>query len=381
MISSPRIGVLVVDSSMVMCHLVAKYLGAADDLSVVGVARDPAAAVALAHSHHPEVVTIDASMPGEQAASIIAAIIAERPVRVVIVSAAPESEARAALRGLALGSVEYVAKPDQGLPGEHNRMGRDLVAAVRRAATTERRGFPPTDQPTAPSLPRTMPPRATEAPRPPGPAPRPLAPASQLVVIGTSTGGPGHLHALVPRLARPLDAGIIIIQHMPHSFTRSLAKRLDAECDITVREAEEGDVLASDVALMAPGDYHLLVTRNGTVHLSHEPPLHGVRPALDLTLESAALQFGSNLLAVVLTGMGVDGARGAAEVKRKGGFVFAEHESTCVVYGMPRAVIEQGSSDRVVPLFEMSEVVTSWIHARDRSLFRPAQAMKMPVTG
>src|SRR5262249_17522071 len=138
---------------------------------------------------------------------------------------------------------------------------------------------------------------------------------------------------------------------------------------------------AAGVALMAPGDYHLVVTSKTQIHLHREPPIHGVRPSLDVTLESAARQFGERLLAVILTGMGVDGARGAAAVKAQGGSVFAEHSSTAVVYGMPRAVVERGHADQVVPLYEMSEVITSWIEAMSRAPRRPAQTMRTPVTG
>jgi two-component system chemotaxis response regulator CheB len=207
------------------------------------------------------------------------------------------------------------------------------------------------------------------------------SPASRLIVVGTSTGGPAALRAVLPHLPGPLDAALIIVQHMPHTFTRSLARRLDAECPFPVHEAKEGELLAANVALMTPGDYHLIVTSTNQVHLHRDPPIHGVRPSLDLTLESAARQFGERLLAVILTGMGRDGARGAAAVKTHGGSVFAEHASTAVVYGMPRAVVEQGSADRVVPLSEMSEVISSWIEATSRPTRRSAQTMRTPVIG
>jgi two-component system chemotaxis response regulator CheB len=284
--------------------------------------------------------------------------------------------------------VEYVAKPRPGVPGEHNRFGHDLVAAAHRAAvhSFSPGGIGPSK--VEPSTPAAAQPEPVSSPRRPDPDPGEegssttrLRTASQLIVVGTSTGGPAALRAVLPHLRSLSDAALIIIQHMPHTFTRSLARRLDAECAFPVHEAHEGESLAANIALMAPGDYHLLVTSTGQVHLNREPPIHGVRPSLDITLESAARQFGGSLLAVILTGMGVDGARGAAAVKAHGGSVFAEHSSTAVVYGMPRAVVEQGSADQVVPLHEMSEVISSWIEATSRATRRSARTMRTPVIG
>jgi two-component system chemotaxis response regulator CheB len=199
------------------------------------------------------------------------------------------------------------------------------------------------------------------APRPAPPtadlAARAGAAGGRLVVIATSTGGPRALQALVPRLPSPLGAGVLIVQHMPPGFTRSLAERLDADSALTVREAGPSEAIRPDTALVAPAGHHLEVARRGRVRLSDAPPVGALRPRADITLASAAEHHGAGVVAVVLTGMGDDGTPGAAAVKRAGGRVLAEHESTCVVWGMPRAVVAAGHADAVFPLDEMARAI------------------------
>jgi len=182
-------------------------------------------------------------------------------------------------------------------------------------------------------------------------------PADRLVAIGTSTGGPRALQAVVPLLPADLPAGVLIVQHMPPKFTKSLAERLNSDSQIAVREAQQGDAITTGVALLAPGDYHMRVTADRRVELTQEPPIWGVRPAVDIMLESAARLFERRMLAVVMTGMGRDGRDGCVQVRQAGGRVFAEHEETCVVYGMPRAVVEAGVADEVLPLPQIAAAI------------------------
>jgi two-component system chemotaxis response regulator CheB len=336
----------------------AQQVEGAEDLAVLGIAWEADTALDLARRLQPDVIVVDAALRGAGDRPIIAVILRERPTAVVLVGA-DEAETRAAVRGLGLRAAELIQKPTHRIPGARHQMGRELIEAIRRAALRGQQLGSPTELDPAPrdsappsaSLP-TEHPGATEPE--PSAAPRRIEtspmPARRLVVVGTSTGGPAALRVVLPKLRAPLEAGLIIIQHMPQTFTRSLARRLDAECQFPVHEAEDGEPILRNVALMAPGDYHLAVTSDAHVRLHREPPVHGVRPSLDLTLESAARAFGKHLLAVILTGMGVDGARGATVVKTLGGAVFAEHPSTSVVYGMPRAVVDQGRADQVVPL-------------------------------
>jgi two-component system chemotaxis response regulator CheB len=190
------------------------------------------------------------------------------------------------------------------------------------------------------------------------------------VVIGSSTGGPRALGSVVPRLPRDGRTAYLIVQHMPAGFTRSLAERLDSVSPLDIREAAAGDRLAADTALVAPGDYHLRVTAAGVVGLNDGPRVHGVRPSVDVALESVAQNFagfGRRVVVAILTGMGQDGADGAVLVDKAGGYVLAEDESSCVVWGMPRAVFERGVADRVVPLDGMAEAITGALTASART--------------
>jgi two-component system chemotaxis response regulator CheB len=189
-------------------------------------------------------------------------------------------------------------------------------------------------------------------------------------VIGSSTGGPRALTCLVPALPADGRTAYLIVQHMPAGFTRSLAERLDSLSTLTVREAAPGDHLAVDTALVAPGDLHLRVNARGGIELDDGPRLHGVRPSVDVALHSAAQHFDRRTLAVILTGMGHDGADGTQAIKQAGGSVFAEDESTCVVWGMPRAVFERGLADRVVPLDGMAEAVGDALGSRSVATHR-----------
>jgi len=183
--------------------------------------------------------------------------------------------------------------------------------------------------------------------------------APRVVVIAASTGGPRALAELVPALPAPLGAGTVIVQHMPTGFTAPLAKRLDRAARLRVREAGEGDVLDPRVALLAPGGAHLRLTVRGTTELSDEPEVGGLRPRADLTIADAARVYGERTVLVVLTGMGTDGLEGAAEVHRRGGRVLVEAESTCTVYGMPRAVVEAELADVVLPLRQLPAAIAA----------------------
>ena len=183
--------------------------------------------------------------------------------------------------------------------------------------------------------------------------------ARRVVVIAASTGGPRALGELVPKLPAPLGAGTVIVQHLPSGFTGPLARRLDKAARLRVREAGEGDVLDPRVALLAPGGAHLRLTAAGTAAISHAPEVGGLRPRADLTIADAARAFGERIVLVVLTGMGNDGLEGAEQVRRRGGRVLVEAESTCTVYGMPRAVEEAHLADVVLPLNELPAAIAA----------------------
>jgi two-component system chemotaxis response regulator CheB len=188
-------------------------------------------------------------------------------------------------------------------------------------------------------------------------------PRDRIVVIGSSTGGPQALSKVFSGLASDLPAAFVVVQHMPVGFTRSLAERLNAQSALVVKEAEPGDTLEVGKALVAPGGFHMTLDAQGTVGLNQGPTVHGVRPAIDVTMASVARHFGSLSLGVVLTGMGHDGTNGAALLRENGGTIVAEDASTCVVWGMPRSVTEAGLANQVVPLDNVAATITHWVNA------------------
>ena len=179
----------------------------------------------------------------------------------------------------------------------------------------------------------------------------------KVLVIGSSTGGPKALSELIPDLPADLPIPVLLVQHMPPGFTKSFAERLNQYSAIRVKEAEIGDHLEAGLVLVAPGDHHMVVTKAGRIALNQEPPQCGVRPSVDVTMDSVVKIYGGKTMGVVLTGMGSDGSKGTAQIKARGGMVAVEHESTCAIYGMPRCVVENGNADKVLPLPKMAREI------------------------
>jgi two-component system chemotaxis response regulator CheB len=313
---------------------------------VIGEAADGDEALARCAELAPDAMTLDLHMPGTDGLAVLRALRAPGAPRVpaVVVSAFSPAHGARAVDALAEGAFELVAKPGVGESIE--AFSQDLAAKLRLAAG--RRAAPGRPAAALASAP-PVPPRRADAP------PR----GGRLVVIACSTGGPRALAELVPALPAPLGAGALIVQHMPAGFTGSLATRLDRASALSVREAGGGEAIAPGVALLAPGGSHLRLAGERAVELSADDAVGGLRPRADLTILDAARLWGSRLLLVVLTGMGKDGLEGAAEVRRRGGRVLAEAESTCTVYGMPRAVAEAGLADAVLPLDQLAAAIAA----------------------
>jgi len=340
-----KVKVLVVDDSAFMRQVITNHLAADPELEVVGSARDGLAALEAVSKLHPDVVTLDVEMPKLDGLGTLRRLMAENPLPVVMVSALTQEGAAATVEALQLGAVDFVHKPSGSVSLDFHRTKDELVRKVKQAAKAKVH---------ASLLPRlqSRPPKSVSSPaRLHGNTPY------RAVVVGSSTGGPRALHAFLTELPAWFPVPMLIVQHMPPGFTRSLAARLNEACAINVKEAEPGDRLQPGLALLAPGNFHLLVKKNGVVDLDQGPTVHGVRPSVDVTLKSAVEAYGRQLVAVIMTGMGVDGSEGAAMLHRLGGAVIAEHESSCVVYGMPRAVVEAGNADRVVPLPQIASAL------------------------
>jgi two-component system, chemotaxis family, protein-glutamate methylesterase/glutaminase len=328
--SARPLRVVVADDSAFMRRLLADALDR-NGFHVVAAVEDGDQALAACRTLQPDVLSLDLAMPGLDGIGVLRALRDRRlPVPVVVVSAFSPAHGARAVDALAEGAVDLVAKPQAGAPLQ---AFLDELAEKMRLAAGSRRGNG------AAGLPKTVGPARTAA--------RPARPRT--VVIACSTGGPRALAELLPKLPSPLGAGTVIVQHMPPGFTGSLADRLDRASALTVREAAAGDHLDPRTALVAPGGKHLRLVRGGA-SLSDDPSIGGLRPRADLTIADAAEIYGSDLLLVVMTGMGKDGLEGAQEVRRHGGRILAEAESSCTVYGMPRAIVEAGLADGVYDL-------------------------------
>ena len=315
----------------------------------MGEAADGDEALALYRELRPDAMTLDLAMPGMDGIGVLRALRGERSsLPVVVVSAFSPAHGARAVDALAEGAFDLVAKPVFGEPLEQFVVAlRDKVTAA--AASVAATIAPPrrrTPLSAAPAVARLRARRAPDA-------------AKKVVLIATSTGGPRALARLIPALPSPLGAGGLIIQHMPEGFTASLAQRLDRSSKLKVVEATGGETLRSDTLLLAAGGRHLRLGDGGVARLSDEAAIGGLRPRADLTIADAAKLFGDRLLLVVMTGMGKDGLDGAREVRARGGRILAEAESSCTVYGMPRAIVEARLADVVVPLSELAEAIAA----------------------
>lgn len=353
------IRVLVVDDSATARAVLTRTLATDPGIEVVGRAVDGIQALIRIAELKPDVVTLDIEMPRLDGLQTLERIMQEMPTPVVMVSTLTRKGAEASLRALELGAVDFIEKPNQG-GVVLTQVIESLCEKVRAAATARvRRVRPTSGAPTSlhasatPALVRAV----TAAPARPRPVVSHSGWQRRLVVIGSSTGGPQALKAVLCGLPPDLGVPVVVVQHMPAGFTTLLAERLNGLGPLPVSEAHAGSTLENGHVLLAPGGLHMVFDARGVVSLSNAPAECGVRPAVNVTMESIAALKAWNPLAVVLTGMGVDGARGAGLIRAAGGEVIAEDESTAVIYGMPRAVIEAGLADEVRPLDEIAEAI------------------------
>jgi two-component system chemotaxis response regulator CheB len=342
-----QLRVLIVDDSAFMRKILTDLLQSDPTVVVVGTARDGEDAIEKCLTLLPDVITLDIEMPRLDGYGALREIMARRPTPVVMVSSLTQEGTEATVRALALGAVDFVAKPSGAISLNMHVTRNELLVKVKTASSATPRYRRVLEDLPGMHRVQTWPLHSQGA----------LKWPRRLVVIGCSTGGPGALHQVIPRLPADLAAAVLVVQHMPAGFTRSLAQRLDEISAIPVREAADGERVLEGQVLIAPGGQHLLVNAQGCVQLSLDPQLHGVRPAVDKTFESVVPLWGAAVIGVVLTGMGYDGAKGMVSVKRIGGRTLAEDASTCVVYGMPKVVAEMGAADQVLPVQSIADAI------------------------
>lgn len=347
----PKIRVLVVDDSALVRTAIAEALGRDPAVEVVATASDPYVAREKIVQFDPDVITLDLEMPRMDGLTFLRILMKHHPIPVVIVSSLAQEGSQAALDCLEAGAVDVLAKPD----GTRS-VGTlaDVLAFRVKAAAAAGPRLRRVAAPTGPSSPQPLLDAITASLHP-----------RQIIVIGGSTGGVEALRQIVPRLPAGLPP-IAIVQHISPLFSRAVAERLDAISTVEVREAVDGAPLRPGTCVIAPGDSHLAVEfRSGCfqARLLHSPPIHHCRPAVDVLFRSAAESAGEHAVATLLTGMGSDGALGMQAIHDAGGTTIAEHESTCIVYGMPRAAIERGVVDRVVPLPDIPAAIRTAVAA------------------
>ncbi len=340
---SQVVKVLVVDDSAYVRKVIREMLSRSPFVEVVGVARDGEEALELVEQLRPDVVTLDLNMPRMDGLTFLQRQMARRPLPVIIVSIASES-GELVMRALDAGAIDVVKKPTALATEKVLEIAEDLLRKVKVAAVARLRPTPSTE---------LAGPRAAISVR--------RTSAVDAVVLGVSTGGPQALKFLVPRLPADFPVPLLMVLHMPVGYTELYARSLGEVSQLRVAEAREGMEVLPGTALLAPAGQHLSLIRqaNGRVvtHLDLRPMDCPHRPAVDVLFRSAAEVFNGRVLAVVMTGMGSDGTEGAGWIKAQGGRVFTEAEETCVVYGMPRSVVEAGLSDKSVPLTKMPEAI------------------------
>jgi two-component system chemotaxis response regulator CheB len=342
-----------------MRQVVTRALESDSRFEVVGTAGSGAEAVEQCKKLRPDVVTMDFNMPGMNGAQATRAILAERATAVVMLSAHTQQGAKETLQALEAGAVDFVTKPNGEVSATLGEAKAELIEKLIAASGANVNLLAP-PVPSAPRIvEKTSEPELRSAPMS---SRRMLVPGQhRLVVVASSTGGPQALLRVVPQLRLAGRAALILVQHMPDRFTGALAEQLTEAAGFEIREAQNGDLAAPGSALVAPGGTHLLLDRTGRVQLRADPPVHGVRPAADPTLVSAAQSFGARTVGVVLTGMGRDGAKGLAAVKASGGTTLAQDKATSLVYGMPKAAVELGVVDTVSPLERIAAVINRWL--------------------
>jgi two-component system, chemotaxis family, protein-glutamate methylesterase/glutaminase len=346
MIVKQIVRALVVDDSAYTRKAVREMLSRSPYVEVVGAARDGLEALEMAEQLRPDVVTCDLVMPRLDGPGFVRQQMARRPLPILIFSMTQE-DAELAMQALDAGAVDFVQKPTT-LANENLYQVRDeLIEKVKAAGQAPPAALRPSTHVGSLTLPRRRTGRV------------------EIVVVGISTGGPQALRGMLPQLPADLPVPLVIVLHMPVGFTAIYAAKLNDLCALKVKEAAEGDPLEAGQCLIAPAGMHLSFEKatHGlvTTHLDYKPMGAMHRPSVDVLFQSAATVYGEGVLGVVMTGMGNDGKEGAAWIKAQGGTILTEAEESCVIYGMPRSVVEAGLSDRVVPLAQLPQTILDFL--------------------
>ncbi len=374
------IRVLIADDSAFMRKVLSDLFKSQSDFEVVGTAVNGQDTIEKVKKLQPDILTLDVVMPIMDGLTALGIIMEQCPLPVIMISSATQKGTNETIRALALGAVDFVSKAGGAIskidtikdeilskcrlaakaharknfaassPLVYSPKPSNIEPTTRRVEVRRRTGLVLGQKPTINRVPSTTAPVRRIIP----------GTGKKLVVIGTSTGGPQALQSVVTRLPGNLPCGVVIVQHMPAGFTKSLAERLNSISEIAVKEAEHDEIIKPGQVYIAPGDYHLrIVPASGgerKIVLSQEPRVGNLRPTVNYMFDSAS-QFGRDLVSVIMTGMGSDGCEGMKKIKATGGYSIAQDENSCVVYGMPKAVVDAGLADEIRPLNKIAEAI------------------------
>ncbi len=360
---SRKIRVIVVDDSALVRSLLSEIINRQHDMECIGTANDPLIAREMIREKDPDVITLDVEMPRMDGIDFLGRLMRLRPMPVVMISTLTERGAEVTMKALELGAVDFVAKPRVGLSSGLNELATQIVDKIRVAAVAQVRRAPaarPADRPAQPGSAAPIAPAATLLGR---------ISTEKLICIGASTGGTEAIREVLVQM--PADSpAIVITQHMPPGFTTSFAARLNGLCQITVKEASNGERILPGHAYIAPGGKQFHVARSGANYVAvvdDGPPVNRHKPSVEVLFKSAAAVVGKNAFGVMLTGMGNDGAAAMREMKDAGSYNYVQDEASCIVFGMPREAIAHGAADEVLPLTQIAPaLITRLRGATDR---------------
>ncbi|MGB9697829.1 MAG: protein-glutamate methylesterase/protein-glutamine glutaminase [Thermodesulfobacteriota bacterium] len=344
-----KIRVLVVDDSAIVRKILTEELSKEPDIEVIGTAPDPYVARDKIVLQKPDVITLDIEMPRMDGLTFLKKLMRYYPLPVIVVSSLTPKGSKMALEALENGAVEVLSKPGPAYSvGEMSYQLKEKIRAVAKVNLKRVQYTTPANTPAPPVITKAL----SET-------------TQKVIAIGASTGGTEAIKEVLIKL--PINVpGIVIVQHMPPQFTTAFAERLNNLCQMEVKEAQDGDAVLNGRALLAPGNFHMLLRRSGSryyVNVKDGPMVHHQRPAVDVLFHSVAQYAGPNAIGVILTGMGADGAEGLLKMKEAGAKTIAQDEATCVVFGMPKEAIKRGAVDKVVPLEKISQEIMQIINS------------------
>lgn len=347
------IKILVVDDSAFMRRIISDILNEDSEIEVIGTCRNGKDALVKIEELNPDIVTLDVEMPVMDGLTTLEKIMLKGKIPVIMLSSLTSEGAESTIKALELGAIDFITKPNSIFDMDSDNKKQELIAKIKGATKAKLSNNIRTrvikKTPTKKSVPKKR--SRFRVSKHDGSL-------NNLIAIGTSTGGPRALQAIIPYIHKDIDGSILIVQHMPPGFTKSLADRLNTMSHINVKEAEDGEVIKKGWCYVAPGDQHLKVQQRGNqfyINLTSDELVSGHRPSVDVLMNSVAEIVSINTYGVILTGMGGDGAKGMYELKKSNGYTIAQNEESCVIYGMPKVAVKLGAIEEILPLEDIAE--------------------------